>query len=222
MKKYLISFTLLILLVILYNPAYWYWHLVVKWKHRDLMEEMRWKPPIKNELITNGDYTNWEEYDFLEFKIALPRNAIEAKKVFDNGILMEFDKFSLVSLDLLAGHNSTEAKNILNNLKEEAKYKVPETYYQTLVQLAETTPDQLSYFSGRESTSFRISQLLEKTLLFRKSNALASLFISHLPTKTFNTTNNSFTPSLKSSKLFSTPLTFAINAESPAAAAIIT
>lgn len=131
------------------------------------MKDLYCQPSIKNGLATNKDYANWKEYDFVEFKIELPMEIIEAKKISDYGIALQFNKFSLASINLLAGRNSTESWEIVKDYNQKAEYNVPETYYESLINLAKITPADLKYFYGREDTSFLVSQLLEKAVLFR-------------------------------------------------------
>ncbi len=167
MKKYLVFFTLFLLSVSLYNPAYWSWLFSLQWKYQNFMKDLYRTPPTRYEVTANGAYTGWKKYDFLEFKITLPSKAVEARSISDDGIELKFDKFAIASINLLAGRSMKADWQTAIGLRNKAKFKVPKTFYESLVHVAKITPDDIHYFSGEKRTNFLIRQLMEKAVLFR-------------------------------------------------------
>jgi hypothetical protein len=178
MKKYLIYLASLILLSILYNPSFLYWHFWIKWQDLYSSEELYFKPLIKKTLQITEANPLWKTYDFLEFNMNLPQVPLAMRSVFDNGIEMEFCTFSWASISLLAGENADLKLDSLHKSMGVDKLPAPFSFYNTSVQTFRLTPKDINYFSGSENTSIVIMYLLHKAALFQN---IEHSFVFELP-----------------------------------------
>ena len=175
-KLFIFIMGLILLIALVWNPPYIYWHLWVKWHLQDYSSlyfipqhvSLEQKKPLS---------ANWCYADFIETKIPLPKHLIKAKKIDENGIFICFEDFCLAITDFSECNNNKSWIKDLHEISEKGKVPdyVGDNYYRLLILQTTSSPNQLSFLDGSIKTN-RLIYLLKSKYYYFSSVSNGSIF----------------------------------------------
>lgn len=167
-KRYLFSLIIsigIITLIVSINHSYFLWHGYNKWRIDDLDKLYIVSEPfhIDNSLHTDN---NWKSFDFLEFKMPLPKNLIELKKWNSDGIVARSKDIEIAVLSI-TNREKNYAKQMYHVLSSESKdgkrleYKF-NSPFELLHAIEITTPNDIGFFEKPSKNLITSILLLNK------------------------------------------------------------